>query len=90
MNEPSIEFEYPDEQEQAPPDQKEVYGRAIAFAFGLINKSRTEKSALLRLACARYIVTRYEKPAQICRRLKVSRRRFFEVCKELRIECGLR
>jgi hypothetical protein len=87
--EPSVGFAYP--ADDAPEiDAGAVYRRAVEFAFSLISRSRTEKAALVRLACARYIITaRYESPTAICKRLKVSRRRFFEVCREIRQQCGL-
>jgi hypothetical protein len=60
------------------------------FASEQHQKSRTWKAYRLRLACARYIVSHYAKPDEICNALNVSRRRFFEVCQEIRSECALK
>jgi hypothetical protein len=79
--ESSVAFAYPADDAPAV-DASAVYSRAIEFAFGLINRSRTEQAARVRLAAARYVITaRYEKPDRICKRLKISKRRFFEVCR---------
>ena len=79
-------FEYPDPPEI---DEGEIFRRAIESAFDLIHRSRTGKAATIRLSAARHVIRPSEKPAVICKRLKISRRRFFEVCQEIRRECGL-
>jgi hypothetical protein len=81
--EPSVAFAYPADDAPEIDATAAVYQRAVEFAFGLINRSRTEQAARVRLAAARYVITaRYEKPDRICKRLKISKRRFFEVCRQ--------
>jgi hypothetical protein len=54
--EPSVGFAYP--ADDAPEiDAAVIYQRAVEFAVGLINRSRTEQAARVRLACARYVIT---------------------------------
>ena len=90
-----VEFDYDaadtDDTDEMPGgiNLRDIQIKASKFFFNLINKSRTERAARLRVACARYVITRYEKPNAICARLGVKRRRFFEVCAEIREECGL-
>ena len=84
----SSAFRYPDD-EPTPFNEGEVYKKALEFAMTLVGKSRTPAAARLRLTCAWYVVLKAEKPAVLCKKLKVSRRRFFEVCQEIRQQCGL-
>jgi hypothetical protein len=87
--EPSVAFAYPADDAPEIDATAAVYQRAVEFAFGLINRSRTEQAARVRLAAARYVITaRYEKPDRICKRLKISKRRFFELPAGLAESCA--
>jgi hypothetical protein len=67
----------------------EIFRQAVEFVAGILEDSRTERAAFVRLAAAKYILFRKEPASKIARRLGVSKRHFHRTVAELKSDCGI-
>jgi hypothetical protein len=75
-------------EDPSPTNNKEVLRMALEFIIDVLRRSRTRQAALVRLDCARYLVTGYPLPWQIQDKYGVGARRVRQVVREMKSRAG--